>query len=359
MKRYAYLLLAATALLGSCSGNKFKVSGTIEGAGDSTSLYLESANNGTWVTVDSTTASGKGAFSFSEPAPDYPNIYRIRLGDKAVYFPIDSTDVLTLTSKAKDFDRDFTVSGSEAAQQVMKIDKDAVHMLGANPQQLQAWKDQLARQILKDPSGIVAYYVICKYMNDRPLFDPLNDKDMKIIGAVANAFNSFKPGDPRTQYLVQMTLQAQQRRRLASGQGAKVQAEQISLIDIKLQDAAGKTQSLQQVANSHSLVLLSFTMYDQQFSPAYNRVLNDIYTKYKAQGMTIYQVGLDQNMGEWRTAAGNLPWITVYDPSGEYSKNVSAYNLTSLPTTFVIKNGDIVERVEDMLQLPAKVAAHQ
>ena len=104
------------------------------------------------------------------------------------------------------------------------------------------------------------------------------------------------------------------------------------------------------------MVLLNFTAYATEFSPQLNKLLNDIYLKYRSQGLTIYQVSLDQDNVAWREAAKNLPWITVYDPMSVNSKNVGTYNVSGIPTTFIIRNGEIVERIEDATLLKAAVA---
>lgn len=357
MKKILYLSFAAMTLLCACTGgNKFKVSGNVEGAADTTNLYLEVANNGSWFILDSATTSG-GSYSISYDAPEFPNIYRLRCADKSVYFTVDSIESLTIDSKLKTFDVDFNIDGTEHAKQINKIEKDAITYAkeGTSAAKIEAWKKELAKQILADEngSGIVAYFIINKYINGHPLFDPMNDYDMKIIGAVANAFNSYRKDDPRTQYLVNMTLEAQKRRRAAAGisGGSPVEAEVVKLFDVTLQDCNGVQQSLAKEAQKGRVILLNFTMYDQSFSPAFNKVLNDIYSQYKDR-VTIFQVGLDQSLGSWRDAAKNLPWIAVYDPAGENSKSVQQYQVYSIPTTFIIdKNGEIQERIEDPLAL--------
>ena len=67
---------------------------------------------------------------------------------------------------------------------------------------------------------------------------------------------------------------------------------------------------------------------------------------------------MDQDNVAWRQAAQNLPWITVFDPMSVNSQTVGAYNVTGIPTTFIIKNGEIVERVEDASRLKAAVAKY-
>ncbi len=358
------LTLALIAVLSACNGgHQFKIKGNVAGATDTTQLLLETSSNGDWYVVDSARMGNNGDFKFAEETPEYPNIYRLRCGEKSIYFPVDSTETLTIKTTLKTFDTQYTITGSTDAESVAKIDKQAMQYAGGKTSQatLDAWKKKLATDvILKDPASMVSYYVINKYLDDKPLFDPLNDFDMKIIGAVANAFNSYRKGDPRTQYLVQMTLDGQRRRREAKGYtaSATMQADQINLIDIKLQDANGKIHSLAQEAGKGKVTLLNFTMYDQQFSPALNKVLNDMYRQYNGS-LQIFQVGLDENVSAWRQAAQNLPWTAVYDADGQASRNASAYQVTQIPTVFIIdKSGEIAERVEDMLQLKKEVAKY-
>lgn len=352
------MMMVAIIALTACNGNKFHIDGNIEGASDTT-LVLEQSSNGEWYIIDSVKVDGKGNFSVSSEAPEVPSIYQLRLGDQSICFPIDSLDKLKIVSKLPNFSSDYTITGSEHAEQVMKIDKEAMRFAGGKgtDAELQTWKDQLARQIVADPSGIVAYYTINKYINGKPLFDPMNDNDLRIIGAVANSFNSFRPNDPRTDYLVKLLLEGQRRRHSIAATDT-VYADVASIIDIKLQDYNGKEYSLTKVAAENRVVLLDFTAYGTEVSPQLNKLLNDIYQSYHSRGLEIYQIGLDQNNVTWREAAKNLPWITVFDPMNINSQNVGTYNVTGIPTTFIIRGGEIVERVEDATMLKAAVAKY-
>lgn len=345
-------------ILTSCNEGKFKVDGKITGATDSTLLVLEESSNGNWFVVDTVAVKTDGTFSVNAPAPEYPNIYRLRTTGEVICFPIDSLDHITVNTKLSAFSTEYTLSGSAHAEQVMKIDKEAIALSGekATPQQLKDFKRKVAEQIVADPAGIVAYYAINKYLDGKPLYDPLDDDDLRIIGAVANAFYSFRPNDPRTGYLVNVLTAGQQRRRAATEGMDTIYADVASLIDIDLQDYDGVDHKLSEVAAKNRLVLLNFTMYQADYSPMFNKLLNDVYNKYKAQGLVIYQISLDNDAVAWRQAAQNLPWITVYDHNGVSSVNVGAYQVTGVPTTFVIKNGEIVERVEDGNRIDAAVA---
>ena len=131
-----------------------------------------------------------------------------------------------------------------------------------------------------------------------------------------------------------------------------------ALIDIRLQDYHGKEFSLSEVAAQNRIVLLSFTMYSEDFSPVYNKLLNDLYTKYKSQGLAVYQISLDSDPVTWRQAAQNLPWITVYEPSGPNAVEVGIYQVMSVPCTFIIRNGELVERIDNPTGLANAVARH-
>ena len=357
MKKIITILIAVVALT-ACNGNKFHIDGTIEGASDTT-LILEQSRNGEWLIIDTVTVDKNGKFNASATAPDVPSIFQLRMGEQSICFPIDSLDHLTLTAKMPNFATDYVIAGSEHAEQVMKIDKEAAKFaIAMDSVKLKAWKDQLARQLVADPSGIVAYYTINKYIGDRPLFDPMDDNDLRIIGAVANAFNSFRPDDPRTNYLVQLLLDGQRRRRASSSPTDTVYADVASIIDIKLQDYTGKEYKLTEVTATHPVVLLDFTAYGLDISPQLNKLLNDIYQSYHKRGLEIYQVSLDPDNVTWRESAKNLPWITVFEPMGINSQTVGTYNVNGIPTTFIIRNGEIVERVEDANQLKAAVAKY-
>ena len=355
-----FLMMLAIVVLTACDGNKFRVEGTIDGASDTTQLVLEQSSNGEWLIIDSVKVDKNGNFSVAAPAPEVPNIYQLRVGSQSICFPIDSLDHLTIRAKLPNFAIDYSIEGSDHAAQVMKIDKEALQFAGGKgtPAELQAWKDGLARQIAADPSGIVAYYTINKYIDGKPLFDPMNDNDLRFIGAVANAFNSFRPDDPRTDYLVNLLLDGQRRRRATTAASDTVFADVTSIIDIKLQDYHGKEYSLADVAAKNRVVLLDFTAYVTDIAPQLNKLLNDIYQAYHNKGLAIYQVSLDSDNVAWRQAAQNLPWITVYEPNGINSQTVGVYNVTGIPTTFIIRNGEIVERVEDASLLKSAVAKY-
>ncbi|MDD2961655.1 MAG: TlpA disulfide reductase family protein [Muribaculaceae bacterium] len=352
------LAIFALALVSCGKSDNFTLSGTVTGA-DNSALLLQTSINGRWFTIDSTRTDGSGDFKLERKAPGFPEIYRILLGEKAIYFPIDSIESITLKTSKEVFGSDYTLEGSDDAVNMMKIDKkaQAISVHSGNVMQdvtkKEEFKRELVEQILAKPSSILAYYIINKQVNDEPLFSPENSMDLKIIGAVGNAYNTYKPNDPRTQYLVNIILDGQRKRRSAIANLDTVYASEAKIIDITLPDENGKMQDLGKCSSKGNVVVLNFTAYTSEQSPIFNKVLSDIYSAHKAQGLEIYQIGLDVDVAQWKMAAKNLPWITVYDEAGVKSENIVKYNVGAIPMTYIIgRDGALVTRVID----PSKIA---
>lgn len=359
MKKIRMCVLASLAVLfAACGGNNFKVTGKIEGACDTTKMVMEVSNNGLWLIADSVTPDKNGTFEVSLPAPAHADIYRLRYKDKSIYFPIDSIDNINIEGNIRDFSTGYILSGSVHAEEMMKLDKKAMQMHNVGAEELKAWKLELSKQILIEPSSIVAYYTINKYIGESPLFNPLDKEDVKIIGAVANAYNTFKPNDPRTAYLVALTVNSRKLHEVKVKTDTVV-VDEVPLIDIELQDENGKQRKLSDVSAGGKVVLVNFTVYSDDLSPAFNKVLADEYNKYKAKGMEIYQIAYDIDEFQWRQAAKNLPWVTVYDENGVNSKYLALYNVGGFPALFVInRNGEIVERIIDIEKLSSTLAKY-
>lgn len=76
-----------------------------------------------------------------------------------------------------------------------------------------------------------------------------------------------------------------------------------------------------------------------------NRKLVKLYKKYKNKGFEIYGVNLDDNKTAWHKAvkADKIEWIQVNENFYWNAQTASEWNITSIPTSFVVdKNGVLV-----------------
>jgi hypothetical protein len=261
---------------------------------------------------------------------------------------------LTLTATAAGFGSDYTLVGSDAAEMLAHVDQRVRQAGAAGVDSL--LKRELSGMLIGDPSGIVAYYIVRKQINGKPIFDPANPSDLRVIGAVANAYDQYRPNDPRTIQLRNLFLAYKSKSRTNQMPTDTIYADEVKLFDIKLYDNKGKEQSLVNVASKHKAVLLNYTLYTAEASPALNVQLAKAYDRYRSAGLEIFQVAADADEYAWRQSAANLPWITVYQTPVSPASNLLNYNVTQLPATFLIVNGEIRERISDPSQIPAVVA---
>jgi len=355
----AFTAIAAVAALCSCSHNKWTAEGTIAGAGNK-ELILEAPNAyGGWYPVDTVQTDSKGEFRIKGEPAGHPEVYRLTMDGESVYFPVDSIEEITISADAANFPNDYTLSGSDAAEKMQQVNELIANTVKTKGEQAVAYdpelKRALAEAILRDPAGIVAYYTIFRRVGNTLLFNPEQKADLRIIGAVANAFATQRPADPRTKFLSGFYV----RGRKVSGSYLStdtIVAEEILLPEISLLDKEGKKSDLSEVASHGNVVVLNFTAYATEGSPAFNLELAKLYDAYRSRGLQIYQVSVDDDEFLWKQSARNLPWITVYNSPKNGAENLLKYNVGSIPALFIInRKGELVERVEDISHLKSAV----
>ena len=359
---YRIALLGMAAIAASCSNNgpQWHLNGSIEGLAEGDNIILEGNNQGYWYVIDTIHPSKDGSIKYAGEPHGYPDIFRIRVGESSVYFPIDSLETVTVTATAPDIAANHTLSGSPQAVNLAKVDSMLTASAARTGVKAVVTDDNLKRElgkmILADPAGVVSYYVISKSVGNMPLFNPTTSVDHRIIGAVANSYAQLRPNDPRTKYLTKLYLNNRRPSEKADG-GRQLNIQEIRAFEINLFDHKGKQHSLLELTASGKPVILNFTAYAADWSPAFNVELNKVYEKYHANGLEIYQVSVDEDEYAWKRTAKNLPWITVLNNVANGSKTLSQYNVGAIPTTFVFnRDGQLVERVLDIADLDKAVA---
>lgn len=364
LKKLFVAPLAVALIAGSsCSDNKnWSVSGTIAGASGQ-KVALQAFNNNNWYTIDSILVSSDDSFEYRSATPAvYPEVLRLSLNGESIYFPVDSVSRLTFRADASNFASRYSITGSEAALRFVEIDSLIRSAVAAKGETVAAsdslLKRQLSQIILTSGQPIAGYYIINKRIGNSPIFDPSIKRDLAIIGAVAQSFDSNMPDDPRTTILRNIFLSA----RVAANPDI-VEANTIEIpetglsADIKAYDNKGVEHSLYDVTSKGNVVLLSFTDYELQGSPAYNVILADLYKKYHDRGLEIFQIAFDRDEAEWKQSAVNLPWITVWNAPEDGSAALISYNVSVMPLTYVIgRDGVLRSRVTDPTTLDKEIA---
>ena len=221
-----------------------------------------------------------------------------------------------------------------------------------------AYKEVARKYIYSAPMSTAAYFALFQQIDGLLFFDLYDRKDVKACGAVATSYNHTYPESPRSKHLYNLTLQSMKVLRAQRPVDySNVETKEISFLDIELPDVRGEVVKLSTVAPG-KVVLINFTAYQTEWSPALNMALGELYTKYHDQELEIYQVSLDSDFHFWRNGASNLPWVTVHDPQSVYSQVAGLYNVKQLPALFILdRKGNLVKRVEDVKKLEADVKA--
>lgn len=383
MKQISTRLLTVLGLcmffLSACNNSSdFTVKGVVAGA-DGQLMYLENVGISNVVTLDSIKLAPGGKFKFTEKRPEYPDFYRLRLNNQLINFAVDSTETISFVADAGTFATSYSVEGSEnskaikaitlaqldANQAISRLRKEYEDkMISDTTYRMKvlaaadAYKEVARKYIYSAPMSTAAYFALFQQIDGLLFFDLYDRKDVKAYGAVATSYNHTYPESPRSKHLYNLTLQSMKVLRAQRPVDySNVETKEISFLDIELPDVRGEVVKLSTVAPG-KVVLINFTAYQTDWSPALNMALGELYTKYHDQGLEIYQVSLDSDFHFWRNGASNLPWVTVHDPQSVYSQVAGLYNVKQLPALFILdRKGNLVKRVEDVKKLEADVKA--
>ena len=373
MKKLSNILIF-TALL-SAMGCKQSPQATIEGhiteAADKM-LYLDYIGVERTSVVDSAKLDKDGAFRFRVAQPECFDFYRLRIGREVAYLSVDSTETLTLKATLPTMSIAYEVEGSEdnlmlkqlvhkqgelqhAVQQVVRGAKTMSAAQARIDELIQDYKKAVRMEyIYPDPGKPYAYFALFQRLGRQLIFDPLTNRDdVRCFAAVATNLDLFYPEAERTKNLKSIALKGMRNTRPAQPVDYSVLEGKITeaaIIDIAQPDIDGIIRRLTDLKGK--VVMLDFNVYGHPQSSARVLVMRELYDKYAAQGLEIYQVSLDSDEHFWKTAVENIPWVCVRSEDAPYSKEANLYGVQELPTYFLINRaGEIVKRdamVEDL-----------
>ena len=367
-------ILIFTALLcavGCTQSPQATIEGHIDEATDKV-LYLDYIGVEQTTVSDSVRLDESGAFRFRVPQPECFDFYRLRIGREVVYLSVDSTEILNITATLPTMSVGYNVAGSEdnlmlkqlvhkqrelqqAMQQTIQnassisIAQESINAL------VQNYKNEVRMEyIYPNPGKPYAYFALFQRLGGQYIFDPTATRDdIRCFAAVATNLDLFYPEAERTKNLKSIALKGMRNTRPAQPvdySALEGKITEASIIDIELPDIDGAVRRLTDLKGK--VVMLDFNVYGHPQSSARVLVMRELYDKYVAQGLEIYQVSLDGDEHFWKTAVENIPWVCVRSEDAPYSKEANLYGVQELPTYFLINRaGEIVKRdamVEDL-----------
>ena len=372
----AALAVAAVAMT-ACNQNKFTVEGEIAQAQDSV-IYFENIGLEGIQVVDSARLGSDGRFSFREDAPEAPEFYRLRIAGQIINIAIDSTETVTVKADYPTMSSAYEVSGSEECQTIKELTllqqnltRQAIAIgqsgLGINAvndsilKLVDAYKQQVKTDyIFKAPYRSSSYFALFQTLGQYLIFNPQGNRDdSKVFAAVATSWDAYHPGSERGKNLHNIAIEGMKTQRIVDANNSQlvVEADKVQeagVLDIALQDNHGQLRHLTDLKGQ--VVLLDFHVFAIDESPARILMLRELYNKYHAQGLEIYQVSLDGDEHFWKQQTAALPWISVRDADGPGSQRLALYNVQAVPDFFIIDRGNnLVKRAANIKDLEAEI----
>ena len=369
-------ILIFTALLGAvgCTQNPMAtIEGTITEANGKT-LYLDYMGIEKTSVSDSVKLKADGSFRFRVPQPECFDFYRLRVDNGIVYLSVDSTETLKVTAALPTMSVAYQVEGSEDNLMLKQLVhkqgelRHAVHSqvrLSARDTRaridslLQNYKNEVRMEyIFPNPGKPYAYFALFQRLGNTLIFDPVaTQSDVRCFAAVATNLDLYHPEAERTKNLKSIALKGMRNTRKPRPVDYSALQDKIvetSIIDVNLPDIDGAVRNLTDLKGK--VVMLDFTAYGHELSAARIIIQRELYAKYAAQGLEIYQVALDADEHYWKTVVESLPWICVRDEEAPLCTAANLYGVRELPTYFLINRaGELVLRDTAVKDLEAEI----
>lgn len=378
------IALAVVAVLGmaSCNEKKFHVNGTIGNAADST-LYFENMSLNGPVVVDSVKLSADGTFAFDDKAPTAPEFYRLRIAGQIINIAIDSTETVSVKAEYPGMASQYEVSGSEDCSRIKQLTlmqmalQTQLNAIANNPQLgADAVNDSVARvveayktrvktdYIFKEPMKASSYFALFQTLNAGGqsvlIFNPRSsEQDVKVFAAVATSWDTFYPNEERGENLHNIAIEGMKDIRIIKSKQAQgvIAADKVNttgIIDFTLTDNKGQERRLSSLQGK--VVMLDFHLFAGEKSLQRIMMLRELYNKYHAAGLEIYQVSVDSDEHFWKTQTAALPWISTR--AGDDTRVLQLYNVQQVPTFFLLdRNCNVVKRDAQIKDIDAEIKA--
>ncbi|MCM1176763.1 MAG: AhpC/TSA family protein [Clostridium sp.] len=348
----AAMLCAASAIV-SCRNNA-SVKGTVTDAPESDVIVkLLDINRYQVLDTISTDKNGKFSYKVDVRKGDPEFIYLFHGDTKIASMLLNAGDKVMVEADTLGH---FSVSGSEETERLVKVETDFSAFLSRFAAQAERMEAAEARKAMSEE--YVRYYrTQLKYVMQNPfsltvvpvLFQMITP-ELPVFAQPTDAIHFRNISDsletvyPDSRYVKALRQEADRRGRLLELNMRLQNADEMNYPEIELPDLNGVKRKLSEV--DAKVVLLYFWTPSEAAQKMFNLdELAPVYKDYKSRGLEIYQVAVETDKALWARVVKDqkLGWINVCDGLGTASPAVGTYNVSKLPTLYVIHDGRLVD----------------
>lgn len=348
-------------------GNKAVVKGQFFGNASTPLLVEQIAPGGNHRVVDTMTTDDEGVFSFTyEFENENPVFLNIRTADNYVPLLLAPGERVELSAVGNIYNN-YKVKGSEGSETLhglnasttaqiraldslmnlynSSIDAEVSQRIGEEyARRYVALKRSVIRFVVTNPHSLASIVPLYQpIVGGRYIFD--EPTDIVYFRAVADSLYKRYPTSPHVVSLRADLERSGRAFSMDSMLNSGLDVQESALPPLQLKDAEGQLRKLSDLEGK--VVLLDFTSLLVPELKVRNAELVELYNKHRESGFEVYQVSIDENRSAWLTAVVNarLRWISVNDLQGEQSPALASFNVTKIPTSFLInREGIIVAR---------------
>lgn len=351
MKKFAYLL-ATGALIAACSGNGYTVTGSIEGAQDGETVYLNCIENRKYVATDSATIQN-GVFTFEGTQPQtvsrtitYQSAEMVR--PIALDIFLENGDI-----KVKVSGDNVSVTGTEN-NNLMQAYRDASDEVS---NKMRALMDELSDEALSEEAKAekIAQLNALDEQSTEIILNSVKQNGTNPVGIELFKEAHYYMGyDELGEYIDQLPEAVKSdesvARILSNYERKQATAPGMKFTDLVMNDPEGNEVKLSDYVGKGKLILIDFWASWCGPCRAFNPDLVKIYKKYHKKGFEILGVSNDRDYDAWVKGIKDdkLTWPQVSDLKFWDNEVGRMYYVRYIPQNiFVDQNGIIVGRQID------------